>query len=192
MILVIHDSNNPWSSNLREAMLCGLLHEGFQLDWEWRVAYLSCTFPVKLSMHAYAYAMCSVLFIRDLWNTTVHSRLHPCATVSPEWRMSTKTQQLSMRLSDVQRHTCIVRGSTQFRDWRASFQCFPSERDRRLRWLWVFEQDECQLRPQLHMCSQHFLYGDANKEALVNVGKKVYIPDKEATSMSKTGGSTKS
>jgi len=73
-------------------------------------------------------------------------------------------------------HTCSVCGNNRSRDPSASFHRFPSDQDRRARWLTIFGIEESQLRPQSRVCSWHFPDGDAQREPEATIGKRFASP----------------
>ena len=74
-------------------------------------------------------------------------------------------------------HTCIVCGNNPSQDPSVSFHRFPSDPERRVRWLSV-GMDETQLRSQSRVCSRHFPDGDVKKEPMVTLGKRFASPIK--------------
>ena len=75
-------------------------------------------------------------------------------------------------------HTCTVCGNNRSQDPSVSFHRFPSNPDRRARWLSVFGMEESELRSQTRVCSRHFPDGDAKTEPMATLGKRFTSPIK--------------
>ena len=60
--------------------------------------------------------------------------------------------------------SCAMCGNTSGRNLKASFHCFPSDPQRKTRWLRVIGMEEQQLWIQSRVCCCHFPDGDMKKE----------------------------
>ena len=57
---------------------------------------------------------------------------------------------------------CCVCGNNHSKDPNVSFHRFPSDRNKRGRWLEVFEMRESDVKSHMRVCSMHFPDGDVS------------------------------
>lgn len=74
---------------------------------------------------------------------------------------------------------CCVCKNNLSKDPQISLHRFPSNKEKRSKWLEVFQMSEDQMRPHMRVCSRHFPDGDASRDPTITLGKRFCSPAKK-------------